>query len=149
MLTGDARLEFLRNSARRLKMRERIERAGLSNLLSARSLPSHKGASKMLRATGHGHARMVTRGLVGYQPTSAVLLCRGDTRPARRAARSLRFSLFARTVDGYHPSKCCSNPPVLNRSPIIFKNLQIKSKLVKEGMNRRIFHADSESPHMT
>ena len=27
-LTGDARLEFLRNSARRLKMRERIERAG-------------------------------------------------------------------------------------------------------------------------
>ena len=28
---------------------------------------------------------------------------------------------------------------VLNRSPIIFKNLQIKSKSVKEGMNRRIF----------
>ena len=28
LLTGDARLEFLRNSARRLKMRERIERAG-------------------------------------------------------------------------------------------------------------------------
>ena len=28
VLTGDARLEFLRNSARRLKMRERIERAG-------------------------------------------------------------------------------------------------------------------------
>ena len=27
-LTGDARLEFLRISARRLKMRERIERAG-------------------------------------------------------------------------------------------------------------------------
>ena len=27
-LTSDARLEFLRNSARRLKMRERIERAG-------------------------------------------------------------------------------------------------------------------------
>ena len=31
----------------------------LSNLLSARSLLSHKGASKMLRATGH--ARMVTK----------------------------------------------------------------------------------------
>ena len=28
ILTGDARLEFLRNSARRLKMSERIERAG-------------------------------------------------------------------------------------------------------------------------
>ena len=28
---------------------------------------------------------------------------------------------------------------VLNRSPIIFQNLQIKSKSVKEGMNRRIF----------
>ena len=28
---------------------------------------------------------------------------------------------------------------VLNRSPIIFKNLQIKSKSVKDGLNRRIF----------
>ena len=28
---------------------------------------------------------------------------------------------------------------VLNRSPIIFKNLQINSKSVKEGVNRRIF----------
>ena len=28
---------------------------------------------------------------------------------------------------------------VLNRSPIIFKNLQIKSKSVKEGMDRRFF----------
>ena len=28
---------------------------------------------------------------------------------------------------------------VLNRSPIIFQNLQIKSKSVKDGMNRRIF----------
>ena len=34
----------------------------LSNLLSARSLLSHKGASKMLRATGH--ARMVTSDVV-------------------------------------------------------------------------------------
>ena len=30
-------------------------------------------------------------------------------------------------------------PLVLNRSPIIFKNFQIKSKSVNEGMNRRIF----------
>ena len=28
---------------------------------------------------------------------------------------------------------------VLNRSPIIFKNFQIKSKSVKEGVNRHIF----------
>ena len=34
-----------------------LVKPALSNLLSARSLLSHKGASKMLRATGH--ARMV------------------------------------------------------------------------------------------
>ena len=33
----------------------------------------------------------------------------------------------------------CGTSIALNRSPIIFKNLQIKSKLVKEGMNQRIF----------
>ena len=32
-----------------------------------------------------------------------------------------------------------SKPLVLNRSPIIFKNLQFKSKSVKDGVNRRIF----------
>ena len=47
----------------------------LSNLLSARSLLSHKGASKMLRATGH--ARMVSDAreamTVGCKPTSITL----------------------------------------------------------------------------
>ena len=41
----------------------RTNRRVLSNLLSARSLLSHKGASKMLRATGH--VRMVKEGSAG------------------------------------------------------------------------------------
>ena len=80
-----------------VKRREepRSSARALSNLLSARSLLSHapKGASKMLRATGH--ARMVSKSLarlcaplVGLQPTvtascaHALMLC-GPLFPAR------------------------------------------------------------------
>ena len=42
---------------------------------------------------------------------------------------------------------------VQNRSPQIFQNLQVRISVGlgsnKEGENRRIFHADSESLHMT
>ena len=62
-LLGSARLSrrfaFLAPSrARRNQAINNLLARALSNLLSARSLLSHKGASKMLRATGH--ARMVS-----------------------------------------------------------------------------------------
>ena len=73
--------------------------------------------------------------------------------------RAARGSGITATIVGLQPTVIASRAPHLlleqsvmkkkkknhgraspvNRSPIIFQNLQIKSKSVKEGMNRRIF----------
>ena len=58
---------------------ERSERADnkLDNLLSACSLPSHapKGASKMLRATGHARMVRIKEGKRIAKPVSSISVC--------------------------------------------------------------------------
>ena len=96
----------------------------------------------MLRATGH--ARMVAPML--WSPFSFAREARaaeGRRRPPKAAEGRRRPPKAARASraqeKGDHNMGAAHGTLVLNRSPIIFKNLQINSKSVKEGMNRRIF----------
>ena len=94
-LTGDARLEFFRNSARRLKMRERIERAcqTLPGLPRAARPSGRFAEGKTLQRGRNVKRETRARGLVGYQPTNSLLSLHN---PVARAARALAGRLCER-----------------------------------------------------
>ena len=84
--------------------------SGLSNLLSARSLLSHKGASKMLRATGH--ARMVTlRGTRHAKRGGAAA-----QQPRRAPPRETNCSSAGREAFSFEPPAGRASPRLLHSS---------------------------------